>query len=130
MLEQATNMKPVRASLMFPGALADFDAHMTAVRLEFPIVRLCLRNLVLEIVWLHLTTALTVLSLTMHMLLRLGYRLWMDLTPLCRKLLLVNVTPIPVLPKTTPIRVGEPALQIGMARVLTDTTVILSVAYR
>lgn len=123
-------MKPERASLTFPGAFAELEAHMTAVRLDFPIVRLCLRNLVLDMVRLHLTTALTVLSLTMQMLLRPEYLPSTDLTPLCRVLLLVNVTPMPVLPKTTPIRVGEPALHMGMASVLTDTTVMLSVAYR
>lgn len=54
----------------------------------------------------------------------------MDLTPLCRVLPLVNVTAIRELPKTAVIRVGEPALQMGMARELTDTTVTLSVVYR
>lgn len=68
---------------MFPGVVAELEAHMTEYRLAPPIELTCLLSLLLEIAALQVPTLLKLLALTATTRLRDGYLLMDLLVPPC-----------------------------------------------
>lgn len=114
---------------MFPGVLAELDAHMTAVRLLVRALVTCVLSLLLEIDMFNFLKVFSVPLLTTRTCRRLGYWLPTELRWLQCLWPLAMVSPMLELPTTCLVRVVELALQIGMPIVLTVVSVKLSMFY-
>lgn len=103
---------------MFPGVVAEFDAHMTEYRLAPPTELTCLLSLLLSIVALHVPTLLRLLALTYRTALSDGYLLTVFLVPLCTLVALMTSSCVLEPPMTPWTRLVELALQTAVSMLL------------
>lgn len=103
---------------MFPGVVAELEAHITEYRLAPPIELTCPLSLLLETLVLQVPTLLRVLALTYRTCLSEGYLLMVFLVPLCTVELRMTSRCVLEPPMTPWTRLVELALQTAVSMLL------------